>query len=446
MAYTPKTWQDGPQGGTPITAADLNHLETQAAEVLAALTGNTSVSSTDRAVIIDSITKQIKDPAVVAALTAQLGGGGGGPVTGNYVPLYSKGMREFLARSTVSATAQSNILIAGCSQSEGTGAGAFGRRWVDYVYNSVKKSFQPTGVAGGRGYLPAHYSDFTIPGPATAYGSPDGGNSGFGLGGRSYYMAGDNQGIRFDSAAPLGQLNGTSFDVVYLPLGNGGSITVTIDGVAQTPFSTTGPQTEYSTKRYTFSSAGKHDVTVAHTNGTANIVLNGVIEYNGDENSGVVFYDGSHFGWSTQTYYNALIQPGAWLSQVNKIKPSLIITDLHVNDYLNNVPVATMVGNYKKMIEDANSGSTFPPSFVIVHSFYPVHSTESTPAASWDAYYAGLQQVVDAYPNQVTVVDVSKIMPVPADDTTGMYLSDGIHQTAKGHGLQGAIIKQKLGL
>jgi hypothetical protein len=35
MVYTPKTWQDGVSGGTPITAAALNHLETQYAEAVA---------------------------------------------------------------------------------------------------------------------------------------------------------------------------------------------------------------------------------------------------------------------------------------------------------------------------------------------------------------------------------------------------------------------------
>lgn len=32
MAYEPKVWEDGPEGGTPITAADLNRLEQAVAE------------------------------------------------------------------------------------------------------------------------------------------------------------------------------------------------------------------------------------------------------------------------------------------------------------------------------------------------------------------------------------------------------------------------------
>jgi hypothetical protein len=33
MAYEPKTWADGEKGGTPITAAALNHIETGIADV-----------------------------------------------------------------------------------------------------------------------------------------------------------------------------------------------------------------------------------------------------------------------------------------------------------------------------------------------------------------------------------------------------------------------------
>lgn len=33
MAFEPKTWEDGAEGGTPITAAELNRLETGIAEV-----------------------------------------------------------------------------------------------------------------------------------------------------------------------------------------------------------------------------------------------------------------------------------------------------------------------------------------------------------------------------------------------------------------------------
>lgn len=33
MAFEPKTWEDGADGGTPITAAELNRLETGIAEV-----------------------------------------------------------------------------------------------------------------------------------------------------------------------------------------------------------------------------------------------------------------------------------------------------------------------------------------------------------------------------------------------------------------------------
>ena len=34
-AYVPKDWADGPAGGTPIFAADLDHLETQYAQAIA---------------------------------------------------------------------------------------------------------------------------------------------------------------------------------------------------------------------------------------------------------------------------------------------------------------------------------------------------------------------------------------------------------------------------
>jgi hypothetical protein len=396
-----------------------------------------------RLVSADNVTGQLPD-VVVSWLNANLDIPEPTPVGDQFVPNAGPGLREFIARSATSAAAPSDVLVACCSHGEGTGAGSFGNRYVDLLFARMRREFQPRTIVGGRGYLPAKYSEFTIPGPATVYGGADSGNNGFGLGGRSLYIASDNAGIRYDAAAPLGQLNGTSFDVVYLPLGNGGSITVTIDGVAQTAFSTVGAQAEFAIKRFTFATPGKHDVTVAHTNGTANIVLNGVIEYNGDETAGLRFWDASHFGWSTDTYLNNLVYPGAWQAQIGKIKPALIGTDLHVNDYLNNIPVASMVANYQKLIGDANNGATFPPSVVIVHAFEPKHS--GTPLASWDAYLAGLGQLRSLFPNQVTVVDLSKVMPKPDADTTGLYLTDKIHHTAKGHGLQAALVAQRIGV
>jgi hypothetical protein len=178
-------------------------------------------------------------------------------------------------------------------------------------------------------------------------------------------------------------------------------------------------------------------------------VLTGVVEYNGDENAGLRFWDASHFGWSTSTYVTNLVYPGAWRAQVGKIKPSLIGTDLHVNDYLNGLSVAGMVSNYQRIITDANAGATFPPSVVILHGFEPKFTpTEDhpAPAADWATYGAALQDVVAAFPNQVTVVDISGVMPRPDDDTTGLYLADKIHCTAKGHALTAALAAQKLGL
>ncbi|WP_119697037.1 hypothetical protein [Microbacterium halotolerans] len=46
MVYTPRTWQDGEAGGTPIDAASLNNIEQGIADVDSRLTTEESASPT----------------------------------------------------------------------------------------------------------------------------------------------------------------------------------------------------------------------------------------------------------------------------------------------------------------------------------------------------------------------------------------------------------------
>ena len=108
----------------------------------------------------------------------------------------------------------------GHSITEGSGATTKADRWQDLVRDALRSRYQPSGVAGGAGYIPAftYYNN-----PVTYSGS---------------YTQPSTNGLGFlgitmsPAATATPSFTGTALDVFVTKVSGGGTLTVSVDGAS----------------------------------------------------------------------------------------------------------------------------------------------------------------------------------------------------------------------
>lgn len=159
----------------------------------------------------------------------------------------------------------------------------------------------------------------------------------------------------------------------------GPNVTVTVDGVAQTTWSTNtaGVVNNNYTKLYTGFTSGAHTIVLSFT-GT--LVFNGGQIYNGDELTGVAsFNSGLAGGQATDiSNWTALIP-----DIVKTLTPSLVLVEYAINEYRGNVQPATFDTNLRKAIGLVRA--YIPNASVVIVSDYEP-APNGTPVAAWSAY------------------------------------------------------------
>lgn len=321
------------------------------------------------------------------------------------------------------------VAVIGDSKSEGqnsdTGA-TYQDVWTRYLLAALRSRWQPAGVAGGEGFIPAAY----------AYTNPTG--QGFAIAGtlntdytRTFSTGPGYRSVRMDTTAAAMSLTipCTSFDVHYYNSTAGTKIDVTIDGGAAQTITTnaTGGSQKWNSGALT---AGSHTI-VLKKNGTsaANVSIQGVNVYNGDETAGVALVDGSHFGATTAS---TLTPMAATVDAVGLTSPDLVIVKLGTNDYPAVSSAAFQTNLAAIMYSGANSFTTKlakVPSYLIVMP--EARATGLEPVAN---YVAAAYAVAAAMPAPCAVVDLSLRMPqASAASPLGLWGSDGLHETSRGY-------------
>ncbi|MGY2067615.1 cutinase family protein [Blastococcus sp. SYSU DS0619] len=328
----------------------------------------------------------------------------------------SAALAAFLAARADSAAGRGplDVVVVGDSVAEGRDVGK-GNRWVDTLLNLMRDRYQPPGIAGGEGYVPAYYAAggmtdrFTFGGTSTL-------GSQYGFGMRANHMpsgAGNSMTATF---------TGTSFELHYASSRNTGTITVSVDGAPGTPVPTAGGDYTPSDGGSWTSpplSRGTHTVTLTNTSGRT-VLVEGISVYDGDESAGVRLWEAGHSGWQAEDYANrpTAAQHG---QAVASAAPHLVVVALGYNDVVAGFTAAQFRDYLTATVAHLRGPDVGPdPSVLIVG--YPRRT--DVPAAAWDAYLQAMAGV--AADQGYAFADLSTLPDF------GMS-ADGVHPTAVGH-------------
>ena len=327
----------------------------------------------------------------------------------------SSALRPFYASLADRAAAPLDILFVGDSIAEGEGTTAITNRWARRLIESIRSQFQPTGIKGGRGYVPAWYA---LANPAAA---------GFASAGSVTQSTTYGLGRRSATLAATGTLTITqecsSFDVVYAAQTGGGTFSVTVDGGAPTNIDTTGGgNLGGRTQRFTPSQRGSHTIVIAQVSGSP--IVEGVMFYDGDETKGIRLWDGAHYGYTSGSFASN----GTWSEGMLAFTADLAVVALGVNDFGTNVDPATYKTNVQTVITSIRAKSAGVP-ILLVGMYERVGSFTYT----WQQYLDKLAEIAVSDSNTV-VIDMTRRLPKgTTTDALGLVGADGVHPTDKGH-------------
>lgn len=331
-------------------------------------------------------------------------------------------LRPFLA--ALASGGAVDILAIGDSIVEGQSTTSVNNRWINVLTNTLRAQFQPQGITGGRGYVPAWYA-LTTPT-----------NQGFTLGGvaNTDYQLGSTYGLGRRSAVLLtatGTMTlsfvGTSVDILFTR-NTSSSFEYTIDGGAAVPVASgAAGHTKVSSAALIY---GEHTLVITRTSGSP--VIEGVMIYNGDENAGIRLWDGAHFGFTSASFSGNF----NWGQSITSVGPELILLGLGVNDYGTNVTAATFKTNMLSIISQVRTKAATAPIVVVIDWQRPGSFTDS-----WSNYVTAMYEIA-ASDATVTIFDLTRRMIRGDLDDLGLLDADDIHLTDKGNKFVGNAISR----
>jgi lysophospholipase L1-like esterase len=348
-------------------------------------------------------------------------------------------LRAWFAAVAARDTAPAKVLVVGGSTTEGAGAPDIAHRWQDKCRSALRRRLPTTaGLAtGGETYIPVAYAYDGAPVPWTVTGTPTAQWWGYGLGGRASTLTVSGQSLSLT-------FTGTSAQVWFTggsDTNNNGTVSVALDGgtavnVTPTKTGTRGSGWVYQVPAFT---SGTHTLTVTWVSGK--VTVEGAAIFNGDESSGLQWYDAAQDGdtsdnWATTTNDSPSAIP--WLGAVHTIQPNLVIVQLGVDDYLNNVASATFQSNVTALVTAVRAQCTKSPSILFILDYQPGGATQSEP---WANYVAALKTIAAADTggpkgvSGIAVWDLSTRFPAPSVDNTLGLSGDMIRPSATGYGL-----------
>ena len=333
---------------------------------------------------------------------------------------YSK-LLPFYAALAKRNSARCTIAMIGDSISEGAYSTDFQNNSTPGRLTSLLRSqFPTTGVAQGRGWIPA--SNFA-PGPN---------NPPVTVSGTSSLTQSDwspnNQLIPMSQATHFVTvtLAGTSFDLNYVTFSGAGVGYYQIDAGAQVTFNTNSNPAVPNVKLNVALTAGNHTIKVGWSSGGA-VYFNGFTEYNQDEAAGINVARFALSGSSTFEWLAAAHLPVSTAS----FSPSLIIIQYGVNDARidsHGATSNTFGNNISTMIANLQAQFTTPVP-IILSMCYQAGLNFKEP---WGNYVAVANNI--AATNLAIVIDHSARMPIAnAAQTYGLYNGDAIHPSDGGY-------------
>lgn len=376
-------WKNRPDTSTPITAEALDHFEEGVKAAHDALDGRLSDATLNATYAPSSVAP---DPALSRFHAA-------------------------LPAGTV------RVLNIGHSITEGARAAAPGERWTDIALAKLRGTFQPAGVKGGFGYIPATatYPEL-LPSTWAFTGTAAASTNGTGL--ARYAME-----MQSGSTASL-TFTGTGLRLMHTTYSGGPTVTVSIDGVPAGNIAAASGTTNFAASTsYIGLTPGVHTITLS-TPGL--FVLEGALIYDGDDAAGIRSWNAGHAGDQIGTYLTG--NPATRIPPVyTAIAPDLVTIQFGVNEYRNNTAVATFGTNLGALIDQVRTSVGSDVSILVLGDAEPLHA--GTPTAPWSEYAAKAAEVAAA--KSVAYLDLGPL-PGLGLNAAGMD-ADQVHPNTVGH-------------
>jgi lysophospholipase L1-like esterase len=339
------------------------------------------------------------------------------------------GLMRWHAALAGRTSAPAKVVVVGDSISEGQGATAKSNRWVEKFQANLRSYY---GVTGGEGYSEAAFLQNSFPSPWSAGGNVTA-NYTFGYGQRCAVLRSPDGYIQRT-------VTGSSVVISYLKNTSLGSFSVFVDGsstAALTVNTATGATSSTAgggRATVTFSAAGSHTVQLKWASG-GDVYIPGMWIYNGDENSGIHVTDSAKYGSATHDWTPTTSNTDTAHILGDELKvdqPDLVILEIGANDRTQEVTSSIYATNLATIVNELLTSQTLPPSVLLVAAY-----NEGTANEAWQNYIDVQKSLVGQNPNNLAHFDLSTRMPTATTATSawGLFASDGVHPSDRGHAL-----------
>jgi lysophospholipase L1-like esterase len=312
-----------------------------------------------------------------------------------------------------------SILALGTSITEGANITTLEGRWTSLLRDKLRVRLGLP--AGGQGYVKSNYGTTpgTLPEPWTLVGAATNGETG--LGGRDRELT--------TTKTMAFTFDGTGLRLYYSGYsgGNDDIIGVQIDGGAVTQVNT--QAASLLPMRFWDSAAlasGEHTVILSRVTGT--VYIDGILIYDGDEDSGIWMFEGGRS--AGQISYYTTSTPATYMPHwVGQIQPALVLIESPMNEWFFGTTPSTWITNLTALVLAIRSASTPDPSIMLVFP-YERGAGGSTGARPYQEYItAGL-----AYAASDGNISVCNMVTAFGSQpwTPGLVDVDQSHPTATG--------------
>lgn len=341
----------------------------------------------------------------------------------------ARALRTFWTALNTVGTTPVDVFV-GPSDSIGAGAyaGTFAKKFISVLRRKLRAAVQPSGVKGGAGYFPLGTSpllqgDGYLVGVAGSTST----NTTDGLGRHALNMGAGSQLTLF--------FTGTAIDILYKQAAAQGTFTYTIDGGAPSaPVVVTGADDHV---KHTVSGLSSASHTIIITVATANVTIEGLFPYDGDETKGLRMWSGAHSGFGASDF----VASQTWVESLDNITNcKLVVLPVGSNDwYLGRTPVQAMADILTNIgLVRGKLGASV--SIVLVRYYDRPDGANTLPWGEWaDQVY---KPIADADDN-ITLFDLDPLFGPLLSDTddrgglTTALPGDYVHPTPAGHELIG---------
>lgn len=311
----------------------------------------------------------------------------------------------------------------GDSITEGQGASARPKRWLDLARAALRVDYPVTDAPGGVGYLPAVFAVYAPDSRwgewlSTSRGSVTANFETASLGYRSV-VVGDRATISYP-------FFGSDLDIWWAV--GGGRFSYSIDDGAEKSVDTSARATAGRVAPDADITAlsglpdAEHTVTI-RANGA--VTLEGFTAYSGDRTRGITTFDSAHSGATVDTYLKDL---PTFLAALKSASPNLISVSLGGNDASTESP-AELKHKYLKLIT-ALKKLPSRPSILLIGEFEPGPAMTNNIRAPWAQYQAAISDL--AHSTGSALLSLYREMPAADTSGTGFYSKDGLHPNDSG--------------